>query len=236
MTARSFASSARIASSSAISAVSLVELLAQVLTLELGEAAQRHVENVRGLDLGERERLELQRVARGRGVRAATNERDDRVDHVERAQQTLDDVRALARFVEPVLRTPGDDLDLVRDVVRQRVAQAQQTRNAVDQREQVDREVGLHRRVLVEQVEHDLRVRVALEVDDEPHRVARRLVANVADAFDPALVDDLGDLLTDDLGRRLVGQLGDDDAHRAAASLDDLRDRARMRTEPRPVS
>ena len=62
----------------------------------------------------------LQRVARRRGVFAAADERDDRVDHVEGLEETFDDVRALARLVEAVLRAPGDDLDLVRDVAVER--------------------------------------------------------------------------------------------------------------------
>ena len=42
------------------------------------------------------------------------------------------------------------------------------------------------------------------QLDDQPLRVAGRLVADVADALDLALVDQLGDLLADDLDRRLV--------------------------------
>ena len=115
----------------------------------------------------------LRRVGRFR----AADQRDDRVDHVERLEQTLEDVRAVAGLVQPVLAAPGDHLDLVRDVDLERLAQVEQPRHAVDERDHVRREVRLHRRVLVELVEHDLRVRVALEVDDEPDGVARRQVA-----------------------------------------------------------
>ena len=40
----------------------LVELVAQLLALERGQPAQRHVEDVRGLRLAELERRELQRL------------------------------------------------------------------------------------------------------------------------------------------------------------------------------
>ena len=69
------------------------------------------------------------------------------------------------------------DLDLVRDVHLERLAQVEQPRHAVDERDHVRGEVRLHRRVLVELVQHDLRVGVALEVDDEPDGVAGREVA-----------------------------------------------------------
>ena len=103
------------------------------------------------------------------------DQRDDRVDHVERLDQALDDVRPLARLLQPELGAPRDDVDLVVDVHRQRACRRLSRRgHAVDQREHVHREVRLHRRVLVELVEHDLRVGVALELDHEPDGVAGR--------------------------------------------------------------
>ena len=82
--------------------------------------------------------------------------------------------------------------------------------------------------MLVELVEHHLRVGVALQLDHEAHRVARRLVAHVADALDLAVVDELGDLLADHLDRGLVRHLGDDDAQVALAALLDLGDGAHL--------
>ena len=155
----------------------LVELVAQLLALERGQAAQRHVEDVRGLRLAEFERRELQRRARRVGGLRTADQRDDRVDHVEGLEQAFEDVRTVARLVQPVLAAPRDDLDLVADVHLERHAQVQQPRHAVDERDHVRGEVRLHRRVLVELVQHHLRVRVALEVDDETDRVARRKVA-----------------------------------------------------------
>ena len=140
----------------------LVVLVAQLLALERGEAAQRHVEDVRGLRLAELVRRELQRLARRVGRLRTADQRDDRVDHVERLEQTLEDVRAVAGLVQPVLAAPGDDLDLVADVHLERLAQVEDARHAVDERDLVRGEVRLHRRVLVELVQHDLRVRVAL--------------------------------------------------------------------------
>ena len=204
----------------------LFELVAQLLPLERGEAAELQVEDVAGLHLAELEGRRHQRGAGRVGRFGAADQRDDRVDHVERAQQTFDDVRAVARLAQPVLAPPGDDLDLVRDVDAQRLLQVEQPRHTVDERQDVRREVRLHRRVLVELVQHDLRVRIALQVDDEPHRVAGRRVADVADALDLAVVHELGDLLPDHLDRRLVRHLGDDDAQAAAPPRRSRRPRA----------
>jgi hypothetical protein len=58
------------------------------------------------------------------------------------------------------------------DIVADQLAQRQRPRHVVDQRDHVDAEGGLHRRVLVELVEHHLGDRVALELDHDPHPVA----------------------------------------------------------------
>ncbi len=78
-------------------------------------------------------------------------------------------------------------------------------------REKDHGEALLHLGVLVELVEHDLRLGAALELDDDAHAVAVALVAHVADVVDDLFVDQLGDAL-DELGLvHLVGNLGDDD-------------------------
>ena len=52
------------------------------------------------------------------GVRRAPDQGDDRVDHVERPHQPLDDVVAVLGLAQPVLGAAGDDVDLVVDVDR----------------------------------------------------------------------------------------------------------------------
>ena len=82
---------------------------------------------------------------------------------------------------------------------------------AVEHGQEDHGEAFLHLGVLVELVEHDLRLRAALELDDDAHAVAIALVAHVADVVDDLFGDQLGDAL-DELGLvDLVGDLGDDD-------------------------
>src|ERR1019366_586139 len=82
---------------------------------------------------------------------------------------------------------------------------------AVDHREEDHGEALLHLGVLVELVQHDLRLRSTLELDDDAHAVAIALVADVRDFVDDLFVDQLGDALNE-LGLvDLVGDLVDDD-------------------------
>ena len=104
-------------------------------------------------------------------------------------------MRARSARSQLVLGAPGDDLLLVEDVVADHLAQVERARHAVRERDHVDAERLLQRRVLVELVEHDLRDRVALQLDHEPHAGAVGLVAQVADLGDLLVVHELGDLL-----------------------------------------
>ena len=68
-------------------------------------------------------------------------------------------------------------------------------RNTVHQRKHDRTEGGLHLRVLVEPVEHDVRDRITLELDHDPHAVTVRLVAQVPDVNDLLVAHELRDLL-----------------------------------------
>ena len=128
-----------------------------------------------------------------------------------------------------------DHLDLVVDVVRQRLRQVERARHAVHQRQHVDAEAGLQRRLLEEVVEDDVGVGVALQLDHQPRLLVGRRVAQLADPVEVPRPHQLGDLLLDHLHRRLVRQLGHHDAIADAALLD-LGDGAHLdRTAARPV-
>ena len=149
--------------------------------------------------------------ARRGAILRRLDERDDRVDLVERLHEALDDVEAGLGLLEPVPRAPGDDHDLVVDPLLQRLREVDRAGHAVDERDHVDAERGLRRRVLEQVVEHDLRVGVGAQLDDEPRAALTRLVADVADALDPAALDRLRELPGDGIDTRLVRDLGDDD-------------------------
>ena len=89
--------------------------------------------------------------------------------------------------------------------------QVQQARLAIDQRHHVHAEGVLQLRLLVQVVEDDLGHFAALQLDDDAHAGLVRLVADIGDAFDLLLVDQLGDLFDQGLLVNLVGNLVDDD-------------------------
>ncbi len=157
--------------------------------------------------------------ASGRSAERADS-RNDGVEHVDRLEQTLDDVRTVARLVQPVLGATLNDLDLVIDVVREGLRQVQRARHAVHQRQHVDAEAGLERRLLVQVVQNDVGVGVTLEVDDQSRLLVGRGIAHPADPVEIAGAHQLGDLLLDHLDRGLIRELGDDDPVSGAALLD----------------
>ncbi|MNX79391.1 hypothetical protein D3C86_1110200 [compost metagenome] len=108
----------------------------------------------------------------------------------------------------------------------QDLVQAQDLGLAVDQGEHDDAEGGLELGLLVEVVEHHLGVGVALELDDHADAVAIALVAQIRDAVELLVLDQVGDLLDEGIGAHLVGQLGDDDRVLVALDLLDLGDGA----------
>ena len=143
-----------------------------------------------GLDLGELERLGHQSGLRRGHVVACPDEGDDRVDDVERLDPTLEDVGPLLCLVEAELRSAGDHVDLVVDVAVQRLHEVERARHPVDERDHVDRERRLQLGELVEVVQHDVRVAVTLERDDQLGLAARRPVVDVGDPVEVTTVDE----------------------------------------------
>ena len=214
----------------------LAHLLVELGAPETCQPAESHVEDVVRLLLAEAERLGHEGRPGGRAVVGGPDHRDHLVEHVEGLQQPLDDVRPLLRLPQAVLGAARDHLDLVVDVVLDCLGEVQQARDAVDERQHVDAEARLQRCVLVEIVEHDIGVRVALDGDDDPRRVAGGEVLSGVDAGEVARLHGLAHPLQDDLGRGLVRDLGDDDLALAVPRLLDLGNRPHLhRASPGPV-
>ena len=98
-----------------------------------------------------------------------------------------------------------------RDVALQRRDEVERARHAVDQRDHVDAEAGLQLGELVEVVEHDVGVGVALQRDDQAGLATGGAVVDVGDAVEVAAVDQLLDAPGDGRAAGLVRQLGDHD-------------------------
>ena len=112
-------------------------------------------------------------------------------------------------LVETVLRTTGDNFDLVLHIGDQSVAKREGAGHAVDESNHVDRETRLKWRVFPKLVENDLGIGVSLEGDDELGVVARREIVDVGDAVEHTRLDQFQNLAGHSARRHLIGQRGD---------------------------
>ena len=173
-----------------------------------------------GLFGGELERRGHEGLAGTGLVLAGPDGGDDLVDEIEGLEETLDDMGPASGLIEAVLGPTGDDLDLVVDVGDQRITQVERARDAVDECHGVDREVGLQRCALVEVVEDDECGRVALETQHQAHLALGRLVVQLGDAVELAVVDEFLHLDDELVRAHLVRQFGDHDEVAPGALLD----------------
>ncbi len=225
MTARTRVSSPRMARSSAIRSVtSPCSCLIPSASSAVSCDRRRSRIAVAWMALSSKRAHQL--LAGAVAVARAADQFDDRVEVLERRQQPLEDVRAGLLLGELVLGAPDDHLALVIDVVLDHFPQVQRAGDVVDERDHVHAERRLHRRVLVELVQHDLGDRVALELDDQPHPALVGLVDQVGDLGDPFVVDEFGDLRHQVAFAALLdheGKLGHDDRLFAVAERLDVR-------------
>ena len=136
---------------------------------------------------------------------------DDFIDVGQRDRQAFQDVAALARLAQFEHGAPRHHFAAMRQEAFEHLLQVQQARLAIDQRHHVHAEGVLQLRLLVQVVEDDLGHLAALQLDDDAHAGLVRLVADIGDALDLLLVDQLGDLFDQGLLVNLVGNLVDDD-------------------------
>ena len=151
---------------------------------------------------------------RGLGLRRRLrrlDQRDDLVNVGQRDGLPFQQVRLLARLSQVKHRAPRDDLAAVADERLEHFLQVEQFRLAVVERDHVDAEGGLHRRVAEQVVQHDVAGLAALEFNDDAHAVLVGLVAQRGDALDALFLDQFGDFLEQARLVDHVRQFGNDD-------------------------
>ena len=132
----------------------------------LGEPAERQVEDVGRLDVGQVE--DRHEAFLGLGpVLAGPDQLDDLVDVDEREHEAVEQVHAVGGLAAAELRAPADDVDAVVEVDLEHLLEAQGAGLAVDERDGVDAERALHRGALVELLEDRLGDEPVLDLDDE---------------------------------------------------------------------
>jgi hypothetical protein len=136
-------------------------------------------------------------------------------------QEALHRVLSLAGAGEQELRAAADNGHSMPEEFLEHLFEREDPRFAIDQREQDDRDRVLQRRELVELVQHDVGVGVALQLDDQADRLLEiAFVPNLRDAGDFAFIGQRGNLLHDGVARLLVGDFVDDDPRPLAAVVD----------------
>ena len=235
MTALTLASSASSVLVAADLAAEGVELLEDLVALQVGELAELEPDHRLGLGLGHAVDVGQARVPAGARrtpsspmarfrsaaatsmfckpdlrlgpARRTAADGDHLVERRDGDELAFEDVAAALRLAEQVLRPPADHLDPVVQELLHHLLEGQELRPAVHQGQQADAHRLLQRAVLVELVEDQVRVGVALQLDDEPDRLAgpgRRLVADAGDVLDPLVLDQLADVGGELVPRDLV--------------------------------
>ena len=201
----------------------LVGLALELDAAEPGEPAQRHLEDVVGLGLGEVEDVDEPLAGHG-GVVARPDDGDDLVDVDDGYQQALDEVQALVGPAPPELAAPAHDLEAVVEEHPQQGDEAERLGAALDQHDGVDREGVLHGRHAVELLEDGLGVEPRLALDHELEAgLAVGVVVDGGDSGELLGMHELGDALDHLLGAHRVRKLGDDDCLAARRDRVDAR-------------
>ena len=193
-----------------------------LVALQARQALQAHVEDGLRLHIAELPALD-EAALRFLRRPAAADQRDQLVEDVERFDETFEDVGALFGLAQVEARAADDDLFPVLDEVTEHRREVHDLRLVVDDGQEDDAERRLHLRVAIQVVQHDLGDGIALQLDDDAHAFAVGLVAQIGDAFDALVVNQLGDLLDQALLVRHVRNLRHDDllACRLLRCLDD---------------
>ena len=175
------------------------------------------------LEHGGADRQALQALLGLRAARRLAADADHLVQRRDGDELAFEDVAAPLGLAQQVLGAPADHLDAMPQELLDHLLDRQVARPAVHQGQQDDAHRLLQRRQSVELIEDELRVGVALQVDDEPHRLAGALAAlvlDVVDALDALVLDQLADGLGQADARLLVGHLLDDDLRPVAFLVD----------------
>ena len=150
-------------------------------TLETLQTLELHIQNDLCLNFGQAEAFHQALFCI---VITLSDGLDDRIDVVNSNQQTLQHMLALFCFAQIILRAACDDLFLICQILVENMAQRENARLrlVVDKRKHRHAERGLHLRLRKQTVEHDLRIGVFFEFDDDAHAVAVCFVTQIGDA------------------------------------------------------
>ena len=198
----------------------LVLLLAELHFLELAQAAQPHVEDRLCLTVGEPELGHHHRL----GLVLGADDLDHPVEVEERDDVAFDQLEPVGDLLQPVAAAALQDVDLVRDPVRQQLVKAHHHRRARGvEHVEVEPEARLEIGELVERFLEQLGVDVAALGHEDDADVLVALVAHVLEDRQLAIGDELRDLLDQPAFRHPIGHFRDHQLVLPAAEAFDAR-------------
>ena len=117
------------------------------------------------------------------GIGRGTDQGDDGIEIVKGNQEPQQDVVAFFGLAQQIAGAPLDGLDAEIEEHLQHLAQGQQHRLTVYQRQHVGVKVILKRCELKEIIQHNLRVSIAAQFNDNAHAIAVAFIANIGNSF-----------------------------------------------------
>ena len=190
----------------------IFQLVHDLLDLESGQLTKTIGHDGGGLRIVESEAFHDGLLGFGGAALTGTDGGDDLVDDVDGTGQSFQDMGAFLSLPQVELGTADDDLMAVINEMLDELFQVQQIRTTLDQGHVIHVEGALQGRHLVELVQDDLGIGVALQFIDDADALTVGLIADVGDAVQLLLVDQVGRLL-DHVGLvDLIRDGGRDDA------------------------
>src|ERR1700722_2406482 len=167
------------------------QLLEDLFDLHAGEALQLHLDDGLRLAFGEFEGPD-QTIARFARAGGCADQFDHRVQVFNGFLEAEQNVLALARLAQQVIRTAANDVDAMIDEAAEHVPQAQFARLPIDDGEHDHAKVDLELGVFIKIVQNYFGLLAALQFKDDAHAVAIAFVANFGEAFQSLFVHQAG--------------------------------------------
>ena len=201
----------------------LAQFLLDLEDLQTGQTAELQLDDGICLQLVKAEVIHHGLTRLGKAALAGADRGDDLVHDVNGLVQALQNMLALLRLFQLKGSPAADDLHLELDVALHHGLEAHDLGHTVIERQHDHADRVLQLGVAVKLVQHDLRVGVLLDFNDDLHAgAARGFVIHIADALDPLVLDKIGDRLDQAGLVDHIGDLGDQDLIAAVLFLDDL--------------
>ena len=205
----------------------LFKFILDFLPFESGEGLQAHFKNSGRLSLRKTEffhQIHVRLLFR----RGLLDSFDNGIDMVESRLQSLKNMGPILGFLKLILRSSSHDRLTVLDIVFKNRLEIQHLRiHPIHQRQHIHIEILLQVRHGIKRVQDLLRIRVLLQLDDDPYALLIRFVPQIFDSDNLLFLDQIRDLHDQGGLIRLIGHFRHDDLETPCFRFDDIDPRPR---------